>query len=157
MPSRKIYVFVLSAALLVPVCFADTSTPTTAVAPAVKSSALKGQLKIGTGIENRNIVGESTVFSDSTEQLSAWSLIEGAQTPTEIKHVWLFEGKEVLTITLKVNSTHFRTYSRIQVMGRKGNWAVQVLDENGSLVTSEDFQVKAETPAVEAPAVPAAK
>lgn len=107
------------------------------------AASLKATLKVGTSVENKEIVGEAAEFPATTATVTAWSLVEGAATPTEIKHVWSLNGKEVASIPLQVQSSHFRTHSRKTVSGQAGAWTVKVVDADGKVLANVDFKVTA--------------
>lgn len=108
-----------------------------------EASTLTVEVAVGTGIENRTLIGESATFSADTPQVVGWSRIIGAKEPTEIKHVWKCDGKEVSSVTLGVQSSSFRTHSRKNLFGKTGHWTFQVLDVDGNVLASKDFEVTA--------------
>ena len=112
-------------------------------APKAAAASLKATVKVGTSIENKELVGEAAEFPSTTPTVTAWSLIEGASTPTEIKHVWSLNGKEVSSIALQVQSSRYRTNSRKTISGQPGSWNVKVVDADGKELASVDFKVSA--------------
>lgn len=108
----------------------------------VAAPELKVDVAVGTAMENRKLVGTAETFPASTPQLIGWSRIVGAKEPTEIKHIWKVDGKEVSTVTLPVQSSSFRTHSRKSVNGRSGKWTFEVRDLDGHLLASKDFVVQ---------------
>src|SRR5688572_22843459 len=109
----------------------DASTST-----ATPSSSLKATLKVGTAVENKEVVGEAESFPATTPQLVAWSLIEGSETPTTITHEWVHNGVTVATVNLDVKSARYRTNSRITISDRTGSWKVEVKDSSGAVLAS---------------------
>ena len=55
--------------------------------PASAIEKLTVQLKLGTGIENHKLTGESETFQSGPTPIVAWTLIGGAQMPMEIKQM----------------------------------------------------------------------
>jgi hypothetical protein len=104
-------------------------------------SKLKADLKTGTGIDKSEPTGVADSFPVNTDQVVGWSRITGAAEPTEISHVWIFNGKEQSTVYLNVKSSSFRTYSRKSIRGQAGKWTLAVRDAAGQLISSKDFEV----------------
>lgn len=104
-------------------------------------SALSAKIKIGTAMENREVVGEADSFPVNTPQLVGWSQITGATEPTEITHVWKLNGTEIASVSLKVPSSPFRTYSRKMLKGA-GTYTLEVKDSSGKVIASKDVEVK---------------
>jgi len=113
-------------------------------APAAETkSALSAEIKIGTGLENRDVTGEEGTFPAETPQLVGWTRISGANGPTQITHVWKWNGQEVGKVSLNVTSSPFRTYSRKTVLGN-GTYSLDVLDADGKVIASKEVQVQAQ-------------
>ncbi len=107
------------------------------------ASGLTAEIIIGTGMENKELVGVSDTFSADTPQLVGWTRIKGAHQPTEIRHVWKVNGKEVTSVSLSVQSSSYRTYSRKTLNGQVGNWSLEVKDVDGNVIASKNFEVTA--------------
>ncbi|MCB4757287.1 MAG: DUF2914 domain-containing protein [Elusimicrobia bacterium] len=114
-----------------------------AVAPAV--SPLRVDLKIGTGIENREPVGVAETFGEGMTQLVGWTYVRGATEPTEITHVWSCDGKEMMSVSLQVKSSSYRTWSRKNVSGMRGMWTIEVKDVSGKILAKKEVLIAAET------------
>jgi hypothetical protein len=123
-----------------PLMAEETATPPATAASETKSS-LTAEIKIGTSLENRDVVGEADSFPPETAQLVGWTRITGAKEPTQIKHVWKFNGAEMGTVSLNVTSSPFRTYSRKTVVG-SGTYTLEVQDADGKVISSKEVQVK---------------
>jgi len=97
-------------------------------------------MKVGTGVEKRQVTGEATTFSKGTT-VWAWSDISNFQG--SVKHVWKLDGKPVWTATLPVKSKHWSTQSR-RTITKPGNWEVDVTTVDGGMVLqSIGFQITA--------------
>jgi hypothetical protein len=120
----------------------STSTPVVAAV----ASHLEVEIKFGTGIEKRDLVGESNSFDETVTQVVGWTRIKGAKEPIEITHVWLQNGVEKMTIPLAVNSANFRTFSRKTISGMVGPWALQVKDATGHVLAEKSFTITKGTP-----------
>lgn len=107
------------------------------------ASSLTAQIKFGTGVVNREIVGESVAFSSDTAKVYCWSAVEGASEPTEVKHVWYHEGDNVSEITLKIPFPKTRTWSNKTIYpGQAGEWKVDVVDAAGKVIATGSFSIK---------------
>lgn len=104
--------------------------------------ALTVEAMVGTGLENREVTGAADSFPASTEQLVGWCRVKGALEPMQISHVWLRNGEEAASVPLAVKSVSYRTYSRVTVAGRAGNWTLEVRDMDGAVLAKKEFDVK---------------
>lgn len=104
---------------------------------------LKAEIKIGTGVENREPVGVSGTLSSTEKQAVAWTRITGATEPTTVVHVWYRDGKPWAEIPLEVKSSSYRTWSRCSIEGFPGQWRVDVKKPGGEVIVSQDFAVTA--------------
>ncbi len=110
---------------------------------APSGSNLKVEIKLGTGIENRQVTGEADSFDATTSQIIGWTLIEGANEPVDITHEWLLNGETTSTVPLSVKSSRFRTFSRKSINGRTGSWEFRVKDAGGAVIASKKFEITA--------------
>jgi hypothetical protein len=87
-------------------------------------------------------VGMGTVFPASVGKLYYFTKIVHANPPTEVTHVWYYGDTEKARVTLRVNSTSWRTYSSKIIQFREtGVWYVDVLGPDGNRLTSTTFEV----------------
>jgi hypothetical protein len=69
-----------------------------------------------------------------------WTRVVGGSEGDRIRHVWLHGGEEVVSIGLNVGGSHWRTYSsKMLPAGSTGAWAVEARDENGRVLSREEF------------------
>ena len=88
-------------------------------------------------------VDAGTSFPVSLGMLYCFTKIAGAQSPIQITHVWYFDGTERARVDLPVNSVSWRTYSsKIIQPHEMGAWRVDVLDANGKVLKTLEFEVK---------------
>jgi Protein of unknown function (DUF2914) len=73
------------------------------------------EVKAGTGVENRAVVG--------------------------VKHVWKRDGQEVWTATLKIGSKKWSTQSR-RAIPKAGSWEVDVQTADGKSIGTVAFKVE---------------
>lgn len=107
-------------------------------APAPEPAAASAEVKAGTGVEKREIVGEASTFAPGTT-VWVWSRITNGQGT--VKHVWKQDGKEVWAVKLPVGSARWSTMSR-RLIGGKGAWDVDVQTEAGVTLGTVSFKVE---------------
>lgn len=126
-------------------------TPTTAGGQVTQTKAAEQQapsLKIvdaviATGVENRAPVGAADTFSPTVGKLYCFTKVVGAKQPTEIKHVWFFDNKEVTSVTLPVKAISWRTFSAKTIpQDAKGEWRVEIQSTDGNILKTLSFKVQ---------------
>jgi hypothetical protein len=86
--------------------------------------------------------GSGTSFPVSVGKLYCFTKITGAQSPTQITHVWSFDGNERARVDLAVNAASWRTYSSKIIQPHElGAWSVDVLDSAGNVLKRLEFEV----------------
>ena len=108
------------------------------------------KIAIGTAIDNKEISGEAASFDSSVTRVYAWTKVTTDQAPVTIKHVWSADGKEEATVPLEIKYNAARTWSSKSVW--PGSWKVDVTDDQGKVLSSQEFTVSKE---VAPPATPA--
>jgi len=94
-------------------------------------------------IENKEPAGTGTSFSSTVGRVYLWTVIEGAQGPTSIRHVWYYEDERWLVTPLTITSQRFRTWSYFTIRpDLTGKWHVQVEDRNGNVLGSYPFTIR---------------
>ena len=74
--------------------------------------------------------------------LFCFTEIKDARKECSIKHVWYHEQKKIQEISLYVRGKRWRTWSRKLITKEmKGEWRVDILDENNKLLSSISFVV----------------
>lgn len=133
-------------ALLIPagLAFAQAAPETKPAAAPVATEAAPiaatlASAKVGTAVENSELVGEGTTFPEG--KVFCWSKIASAGAATTIKHIWYNGTEKVLETTLNVPFTPYRTYSHKNVT--PGNWKVEVVDATGAVLKNIEFTVTA--------------
>ena len=96
------------------------------------------EVKVGTGVEKHEIVGEAATFPTGTT-IWVWSMVLNGEG--NIKHVWKRDGKDVWTATLKVGSKRWSTQSR-RAIPTAGSWTVDVQTEAGASLGTVAFTVQ---------------
>ncbi len=103
--------------------------------PASDASA---EVKAGTGVENRELVGEATSFPAGTT-VWVWSLVKNAEG--SVKHVWKRDGKEVWTATMRIGGKKWSTSSR-RTIPNAGSWEVDVQTADGTSLGTAAFTIE---------------
>lgn len=89
--------------------------------PDATEANISVDMKVGTGVEKRQVTGEAVNFTKGTT-VWAWSDVSNGQG--SVKHVWKLDGKPVWTATLPVKSKHWSTQSR-RTITKTGDWEVE--------------------------------
>ena len=93
-------------------------------------------------VVDREPVNEGTSFSVSVGRLYYLTKIVGAETATEVTHVWWFGPVERARITLPVGGGSWRTYSSKALQPHEvGTWRVEVIDADGNNLETVEFTV----------------
>ena len=104
-------------------------------------------LEVGVAAICRDVVDREPVdagisFSASVGQLCCFTKIIGAQSPTQITHVWYFGDVERARVDLPVNSDNWRTFSSKLIQPNEiGSWRVSVLDSEGAVLKDLQFEI----------------
>jgi Protein of unknown function (DUF2914) len=94
-------------------------------------------LKLGTAIEDRNVV-ETTSFA-AGETAIAWTQVQGIADGA-IVHVWYRDGVEIARHTLDVKSAkRWRTWSRMRLV--QGVYKIQIETADGTRLGETAFEV----------------
>jgi hypothetical protein len=93
-------------------------------------------------VEDREPVSAGTSFPASIERLYCFTKVLGAQTPTEVTHVWYFGDTERARVNLSVRTASWRTYSSKAIQPHEvGAWRVEVLGPTGEILKTVRFEV----------------
>ena len=94
---------------------------------------------VGTSVVERELQGRGESFNEGTQ---VWFLtrVVGGAAGDRVQHVWLREGKEMITVGLSIGGSHWRTYSHKTLHpGSVGQWAVEVRDPEGRVLARDEF------------------
>ncbi len=106
--------------------------------PPPAADGATAEVKVGTGVENREIAGEAASFPAGTK-IFVWSRILNAQGSA--RHVWKRDGQAVWTATLRIGGKRWATSSRRQIASA-GAWEVEVQSADGAKLGSVSFTVQ---------------
>jgi hypothetical protein len=121
----------------------EVNAPTEMAGEAI---CLEAEARLGTGLKEREIIGEAYSFPSSIGRVYCWTLVLGAEEPTEITHIWYYGEKKMAEVKLAIKSQRYRTWSCKTILPEwVGNWRVEVVDAVGNLLRSISFEVVKET------------
>jgi hypothetical protein len=132
--------------LLWPMLFLAVFIPVISVAQTEEApkSALTADAQLCTGVQERMPVGMADSFAPEVGQVYLWCKISGNSGETTIKHVWLYQGKEMATVDLTVKNSGWRTWSAKKILPEwTGDWTVKILDSNGAVIKELAFKIAA--------------
>lgn len=96
---------------------------------------------VASAIENREPVEVTAPIAASVGQLFYFTEIEGG--PATIKHVWIWEGRIMATVTLELRSPRFRTWSSKRIQPEwTGQWKVEARTSDGAVLSSQEFVIE---------------
>jgi hypothetical protein len=106
---------------------------------AVESKLSISEHGVGTGVENRQLVGRGDRFAAGS-RVWFWTRVHGGSRGDTIEHVWLREGRRMGAIELNIGASHWRTQSHWTLpAGSTGRWSVEARDASGRLLARSDF------------------
>jgi hypothetical protein len=124
-------VVLISLCLLIPAAGAQETNKLEVVAAAISKNVVA-----------REAVDVGNRFSNSTPRLYSFTKVVGAVQPTEIVHVWSYNGVERARVSLAVKAASWRTYSSKAIQAHEiGPWRVDVLDTSGNLLETINFEI----------------
>lgn len=128
---------------------------TVGLAVAQQSSLSINDYGVGTDVVDRELKGKGDQFEEGSKVVFFTRVIGGADGD-RIRHVWLHEKEEVVSIGLTLGGSHWRTYSRKTLPpGTTGAWAVEARDAEDRVLARAEFTcVAAGTGTAEAPQDP---
>lgn len=113
-----------------------------AQSPPVESEpGLELTAKLGTGVEDRELVEEAASFQVG-EKAYLWMRFVGG--PSDSVIVTWSHGEESYNVTLEVGGPAWRTWSH-KTLSAEGDWSVEVFDAQGVSLFHTVFTVRAPT------------
>jgi hypothetical protein len=98
---------------------------------------------VGAGVEERALTGVSDRFQVG-DQVWFWTRVTGGADGDRIRHVWLKDGEEKLSVGLTLGGAHWRTWTRKTLHpGSAGEWTVEARDEAGNVLATTVFVCEA--------------
>ena len=91
-----------------------------------------------------NVLKNDVRLADITHSLSFFSELRNMQGQT-VRHQWYYQDEQLASIELAVSSPRYRTYSTKNIMPEQlGEWRVEVVDEQGTLLAQKEFRILAD-------------
>jgi hypothetical protein len=98
---------------------------------------------LATSVENRLPQGVGETFPASVDRLYAFTRVVGAGNETAVTHNWYYAGRRMAEVKLPVRASNWRTWSSKAIMPSwTGQWLVEVVGEDGSILESLSFMVE---------------
>ena len=118
--------------LCLPLMISAQESPSLEVAVAAVSQDVIDREPVDAGIS----------FPASVGTLYCFTKITGAQSPTQITHVWYFGATERARVELDVNLSSWRTWSTKIIQAHEvGSWRVDVVDVKGTVLKELKFEI----------------
>lgn len=100
-------------------------------------------IQICTSVKDHMPVDANTTFSADVGRLYCFTRIINSAGNNKITHVWYFNGKEMARVELSVAASSWRTWSSKRILPQwKGDWRVDVLSSDGTVLASKKFVIK---------------
>ncbi len=101
------------------------------------------KIACGSGVADRELTGQDTVFSVESGTIYCWTLFTGGAPGNSVTHVWSLDGKEMARVSLPVDYPRTRTWSSKKIFaGAEGKWRVEVVDSRDSVLAAVEFVVR---------------
>jgi len=98
---------------------------------------------ICTSIENRQPIGEDSVFTADVGKLYCFTKLISQADTSEISHVWFYKDDQVSKVDLTMKARTWRTWSSKTILSDwKGDWWVEVQDTEGNTISNISFKVE---------------
>lgn len=106
-------------------------------------TGLAVEMKFGTGVEDRVIVGERDSFSSDVGRVYCWAEVQGAREPTRVIFVWYYNGGKLDAVSQQIKFKRHRTWTYKTIIPEwTGNWQVEIFDSAGKLLSRKEFSIQ---------------
>ena len=122
-------------------------TPIFLCLPSAMEAQETSSLEVAVAAICRDVVDREPIdagisFAASVGRLYCFTKISGAQSPTQIAHVWYHGSDERARIDLDVRSDSWRTWSSKIIQAHEvGSWRVDVIDSAGTVLKELQFEI----------------
>ena len=101
-------------------------------------------IKICKSIYKRTPVGSDVVFTNNIDSLYCYTRIQNPGPKREVKHIWYFDDQMMTQVRYNVKkSSIYRSWTKKTILSSQvGNWRVDILDNNGTVIGSKKFEIK---------------
>ena len=101
------------------------------------------EMAVCTSVEERQPVGADTAFAKTVGQLYCFTKVSGGSDTTAVSHIWYYNGEEMAKVDLSIKGKTWRTWSSKRIVEDwVGKWKVDVVSESGTVLKSQEFEVK---------------
>jgi len=95
---------------------------------------------VGSEVVDHELAGKADRFEEG-QQVVFWTRVVGGAEGQRIRHVWMRDGEEVVSIGLALGGAHWRTYSRKTLHpGSVGSWTVEARDDGDRVLARSEFE-----------------
>lgn len=117
--------------------------PASVVHPPAARQIDSGEAKVaehgvGTSVQKGVLQGAGDHFPPGSA-VWFWTRVTGARGGDVVHHVWIHEGKDVHSTSLRIGSADWRTQSS-KGLRSTGHWAVEARDESGRVLARDEFE-----------------
>lgn len=114
-----------------------------AATPAAAAGLTVARHAFAPAMQNKEPVGAAAVVPADVGRLYFFTQLTGGGAPTEVLHVWLYDGREVAIFPIEVGSTPWRTWSvRAVAPEQRGDWTVEVRELGGRVLLSATCRIE---------------
>ena len=101
-------------------------------------------IKICKFIKKRTPVGSDVIFTNNVDSLYCYTRIQNTGTKREVKHIWYYENQIMTQVRYNVRKSNiYRSWTKKTILPNQvGQWRVDVLDNNGTIIGSKKFEIK---------------
>jgi hypothetical protein len=113
------------------------------VATAARAELAVTRYAFARSVEAREPMGVAEGFPADVGRLFFFTQVSGATAGEGIRHVWIYDGREVATVDLPVEAPTWRTWSSKRVLPHfRGDWTVEVRDGAGRVLLTATCRVE---------------
>jgi DUF2914 family protein len=120
----------------------QTPPPASMATGAPAPSSMTVEVILARNVLDRVPQDTGSAFPADVGQLTLWSRVSGGEGQ-QLHHVWFFGDTEVSDVTLNINGSPWRTWSRKTIPPEAtGAWHVEVRDAAGNVLKRVDFTIQ---------------
>jgi hypothetical protein len=112
-------------------------------ASASESTITIDRIVVSESMENKEPVGAAEIFSAAVGKVYCFIEATNINEDTPISFVWYFHGNQMAKVDMNIKKgDRWRTYSSKNLGGLKGDWKVEIQNQNGSILKLAEFKVE---------------
>lgn len=142
---KFVVLIIFAAAFAVPSVFADQhmAAETMEAASTPEATLTIDRIVVSESIEDREPVGAAEIFAASVGKVYCFIEAKKITEDTAVSFVWYFHGNQMAKVDMTIRKgDRWRTYSSKNLGGLKGDWKVEIQDQNGSILKLAEFKVE---------------